>query len=325
MNQTSVMIIIPNFNGQKLLAQYLPSVVRAAQPVGAKVIVADDASTDDSVAWLQTHAPEVLVLTAEKNRGFLLNCNRAVQEVPCDIVILLNNDMEVEEDFIAPLLKPFQNLDEVFAVSPSIRNRGRGDRDEAVNYFYFRHGLLQCSYPCLAEEYPPPPAGPIGYACGGAAAIDRKKFLELGGFDPLYAPGYWEDVDLSYRAWKRGWMVWHEPKSIVYHQHRATMGTLYSPSELDSMLTARQLWFNWKNLQDREMIIFHVLLVLPYHGYRYARDRRWSILKGLLTALARFPKCLRSRKQTQLKLSDREVIFRAKPCELTSFKAIAWY
>ena len=313
MTRPAAIILIPNYNGQKLLARYLPSVVRAARRAKAEVIVADDASSDDSVAWLKTHVPEVAVLVSGKNLGFAENCNRAIQAMNSDFVILLNSDVEVEENFIGPLLKHFESSSGLFAVSPHFYNQALGGRDEAVTYFHFKRGLIHVAWPCLAGADPPEQAAPVGYACGGAAAYDRRKFLELGGFDSLFAPYYWEDSDLSYRAWKRGWRVVFEPQSRVFHQHQGTISRLASDRRIRQIILERQLWFNWKNLTDPDLLFWNFILWPIRLLYYLVKPDRGPELRAMVTALARIGPCLRHRKQNLAQLTDREVLRRARP------------
>ncbi len=321
MTAAPVTIILPNFNGRRLLEVYLPSVLSAARMAGAEVIVADDASTDDSREWLSNHAPEATVLASEQNLGFARNCNRALAAASGAIAVLLNTDVEVDPEFIAPLLRHFENAADLFAVSPRILNQAKGGRDEAVNYFYFQRGLLHCHYPCLSGAAPPAQAVPIGYASGGAAAVDRAKFLELGGFDPLFEPFYWEDIDLCYRAWKRGWRVLWEPQSRVRHQQQGTISRLASAPELRRIKAERQIWFNWKNLADPGLLLQHLAL-WPARLLFYAlkQDRRPELM-AMLKAPARLGACLRSRRPNFARLTDREVLERSRPLLAPSAKA----
>jgi GT2 family glycosyltransferase len=311
MSDPTVSVVIPNWNGRKLLEAYLPSVLKAARRAGAGVIVADDASSDDSVSWLAEHAPGVEVLTSEINRGFLRNANRGVMSARSDVVILLNNDVETEEDFIAPLLRHFER-DDVFGVSPAILSLTHEGADEGVNHFTFEHGLILSKFLCLQGMAPPTAPAPIGYVCGAAAAYDRKKFLELGGFDVLFSPNYFEDADLGYSAWKRGWRVVYEPASIVRHQHSATMKQCYGPSRLRRLFAERMFWFNWKHLGDRDLLLYHALWLLRL-PVSHIRHGRWPELAGYFLAPRRLIKALRSRRQSAAVRTDAEVMRLSNP------------
>ena len=105
-------------------------------------------------------------------------------------------------------------------------------------------------------------AGNVFWAGGGACAIDRKKFLEIGGFDSLYHPFYVEDVDLSYQAWKRGWSSLFAPASRVLHKHRATTARKFGDLFVNNTTRRNHFLFVWKNLTDTGMLIEH-LVQLP--------------------------------------------------------------
>ena len=85
---------------------------------------------------------------------------------------------------------------------------------------------------------------PCFYGGGGSCAFDRAKFLELGGFDPLFAPFYLEDTDLGFMAWKRGWKVLYQPRSVVYHEHRGTIGRLFGEERIQAVLRKNYLLFS---------------------------------------------------------------------------------
>ena len=98
---------------------------------------------------------------------------------------------------------------------------------------------------------------PTFYAGGGSTAYDRNKLLELGGFDSLMEPFYLEDADISYMAWKRGWFVFYEPRSVVYHEHRGTIGKHFSETEIQKALQQNNLLFTWKNIHEWKRLAGH--------------------------------------------------------------------
>ncbi len=98
---------------------------------------------------------------------------------------------------------------------------------------------------------------PCFYGGGGSCAFDRRKFLELGGFDEILAPFYLEDTALGFQAWKRGWKVLYEPASIVYHEHRGTIGKCFSDSQIQAVLKKNYLLFCWKNIHEWRRLTAH--------------------------------------------------------------------
>jgi O-antigen biosynthesis protein len=242
-------IVIPNWNGRDLLEEYLPSVIAAAAGNPAnEIIVVDNGSTDGSADFLRERFPEVRLLALPRNLGFGGGSNAGFRAAHNDIVVLLNTDMRVERDFLAPLLDGFAD-ERVFAVSCQIflSDPARPREETGLTQARWREGALRVRhrlddsitglYPCF-------------YAGGGSSAFDRRKFLELGGFDPLLAPFYLEDTDLGYMAWKRGWKVLYQPRSVVYHEHRGTIGRNFSPEHIQAAYKKNFLLFAWKNIHE---------------------------------------------------------------------------
>ena len=98
---------------------------------------------------------------------------------------------------------------------------------------------------------------PCFYGGGGSCAFDRRKFLELGGFDPLYEPFYYEDTDLGFQAWKRSWKVFYQPRSVVYHEHRGTIGRRFSRERIERVLKKNCLLWSWKNIHEGSRLSGH--------------------------------------------------------------------
>lgn len=211
-----VSVVIANWNGRHLLEQSLPSVLAALRE-GDEVIIVDNGSQDDSVDFLLKHFPSVRLICLPKNYGFSIANNLGVLVAKNDIVVLLNNDMQPEADFLEPLLGHFDDP-KVFAVgckllhpdgSPDHANRTRLIVSGGFLSITSERDAKRLSQITQPEEQV--------YAQGGGAAFDRHKFLELGGFDPIFSPAYFEDVDLSLRALQKGWRIIYEPRSIVWH------------------------------------------------------------------------------------------------------------
>lgn len=245
----SASMVIPNWNGRDLLEKYLPSVITAMSGHSSnEIIVVDNGSGDGSAAFVREQFPEVRLIALPENLGFGGGSNAGFRAARNDIVILLNSDMRVEPDFLASLLAGFQT-DDVFAVSCQIFLSDPAKRREETGLTegWWENGRLHVSHrddPDVRELFP------CFYAGGGSSAFDRVKFLELGGFDELLAPFYLEDTDLGFLAWKRGWKVLYQPASIVFHEHRGTIGKKFSPQFIHSILKKNYLLFTWKNIHD---------------------------------------------------------------------------
>ena len=130
---------------------------------------------------------------------------------------------------------------------------------------------------------------PCFYGGGGSCAFDRAKFLELGGFDQLLAPFYLEDTDLGYLAWKRGWKVLYQPRSVVYHEHRGTIGKRFSEDRIQAVLKKNYLLFCWKNIHEWPRLASHFCLHLGGRGAQRDLRRRSRPRRISTAAVARLP------------------------------------
>jgi O-antigen biosynthesis protein len=177
-------------------------------------------------------------------------------------VLLLNNDVEIATDAIAPLAEHFSNAD-VFAVHCRVFQLETGRECGRGQLSGFSHGFLRVHQDYSAQEAPSARLGPLysSFASGGSSMFDRQKFLALGGFEPLLAPLYWEDVEISYRAWKRGYTILYEPRSVVHHRVSSTTRTM-TPGKLYRMQQRNRLIFHWIHLHDSSYMAQHAAWVL---------------------------------------------------------------
>jgi len=249
-------VVIPNWNGRDLLERYLPSVIAAlsGHPEN-EIIVVDNGSADGSADFVRRAFPGVKLLALDRNLGFGGGSNAGFRAAKNDIVVLLNSDMQVSPDFLPPLLEGFRDGG-VFAVSCQIffRDPAKLREETGLTQGWWQDGGLKVRHRAdsgLADLFP------CFYGGGGSCAFDRRKFLELGGFDELLAPFYLEDTDLGYMAWKRGWKVLYQPRSIVYHEHRGTIGKRYSEAQIQAVLKKNYLLFCWKNIHDWRRLAAH--------------------------------------------------------------------
>ncbi|HET8549795.1 MAG TPA: glycosyltransferase [Bryobacteraceae bacterium] len=242
-------IVIPNWNGRDLLATYLPALAEATRENPRnEIIVVDGASADGSAAFVRERFPEVHVVELANNEGFGGNSNAGLRAATNDIVVLLNSDMRVERGFLAPLLAGFTDP-QVFAVSCQIffSDPAKKREETGLTQGWWDRGALRVRH---REDDNVTRAFPCFYGGGGSCAFDRRKLLELGGFDSLLAPFYLEDTDLGYLAWKRGWKVLYEPASIVFHEHRGTIGKRFSQAYIERVLKKNFVLFSWKNIHE---------------------------------------------------------------------------
>jgi len=258
--QASAGILILNWDGEDLLREHLPSVLLAAAHSGLRVAVADNGSSDGSLALLAREFPGVTAIPLGRNHGFGAGYNRAMAHVPWEIVILLNNDMLVAEDFADHLLEPFARDDSVFGVSAQIFLQDPLQRREETGRTSarFRDGEVQYAhFPVESEDGPLP----VLWSGGGSAAISHAKFDALGGFEELYNPFYMEDVDLSFRAWQRGWPSLLAPRSVVTHRHRGST-TRLDRDYVDMIIARNRTLFVALNVTEKRRLIRHAARLL---------------------------------------------------------------
>jgi GT2 family glycosyltransferase len=274
----SVSVVIPSFNGKNLLKRYLPQVIRACPQ--AEVIVVDDASTDGSVEFLRQNFPRVKIIANQTNQRFALACNQGVKSARGKIVILLNNDVAPKRNFLKPLVKHFAD-NQVFAVGCLEMQTVKGKQDySGRSQCQFKRGFLVHSK--AKNQFRPTTC----WAAGGSMAVDRDKYLQLGGMDSLYQPAYWEDIDLSWRAKQQGWRVLFEPNSRVFHHHETTNLTVFGRRQMDLMASRNQILFVWKNIRGRRLI--EHFLWLPYHLFFTSIKTKGIFFLAFIQALSKW-------------------------------------
>ncbi|MFN7922349.1 MAG: glycosyltransferase [Bryobacteraceae bacterium] len=289
-------VVIPNWNGRDLLDKYLPSVVEAlAGNAENEIVVVDNGSTDGSAQFIRERFPQVNVVALPENLGFGGGSNAGFRAARNDVVVLLNSDMRVAPDFLAPLLAGFSD-ETVFAVSCQIffSDPQKPREETGLTQAWWKNGWLRVRHR-LDDKVDR--LFPCFYGGGGSCAFDRRKFLELGGFDELLKPFYLEDTDLGFGAWKRGWKVLYQPASHVWHEHRGTIGKKFSREFIDNVVRKNFVLFAWKNIHEPGRIFSHfvfawagALLSLPF-GNSLERPN----LSALGRAFLQLPGALRSR------------------------------
>ena len=285
----SFSIVIPAWRGREQLKKNLPAVLK----VGAnEVIVGDDASPENDAEFVKQHFPRVKVYRNEKNLGFGSNVNRGFEQTKGEIIILLNQDVSPSSDIIKYLKQDFKDP-LVFGVSLAEQKFGP------------TKGIFKNGYVGHQPVEPVPKhITPSFWVSGGSGAFRKAYWDELGGFDPIYDPGYWEDIDISYRAQKKGWKILWDPKAKVLHEREQS----FSGKHFNQMFKRRiqernHLLFNWKNLQDQKLTKQHIwaLLNRTFNNPGY--------LRILLMALLKLPMLLKSREKLNLSpISDRGLL-----------------
>ncbi|NEP31278.1 MULTISPECIES: glycosyltransferase [unclassified Moorena] len=238
----SACLAILNYNGIHHLEHLLPTVEEAIINYSGlcRAIVLDNCSTKGDVEWVRSHFPSIETISAPTN-DYLFSYNWLLPQLEEEIVVLLNNDLRLSPNFLSPLVQHFEH-DDVFAVSATSLDWEGKVYTCGPSRLTHRHGWYQWNYDPQRQEQ-----CHTFFASGGFSAVDRWKFLELGGFNKLFHPAYCEDLDLCFRAWRKGWRSIFEPDSVVFHREHGSWDaqTLYSPAPL---AFRGQLLFTWFSL-----------------------------------------------------------------------------
>ena len=254
MDKKSVSVVIPNFNGEWLLQKYLPPLYEALKSSSYisdyEIIIIDDASTDDSVDFLTSHYAKIILLQNNENSGFSKTTNRGIFAAKMDLALLLNTDMLLSNDFFDFLIPYFFANPTLFGISPDIKNEQGDAFLEMRKIPIMKHNYLHY------EDVMSTEAGYSFYLCGGCALIDRLKLIKLNGFNELYSPFYFEDTDLSVRAWLNGWTCMHTPEISVQHCHSVTIDRYFSEEYVKLIFTRNKLLFNYLYLNGFDRFRF---------------------------------------------------------------------
>jgi len=285
MHKKHVSAVIPTYNGLTLLKKNLPAVFKALNDQD-EVVIVDDASDDQTIAWvaekfttknwkmktksgivkvkigkqsLDGKEIRVVVVKNHKNLRFAKSCNKGVEVAKYDYILLLNNDVSPHANFLLPLLAHFDDP-QVFGVGCKEIEKNQGHITSGKNTLQFKRGMFIHS---RAKDFD---FGPTAWVSGGSGVFDRQKWSELNGFDPDFAPAYWEDIDLSYRARKRGWLVLFEPKAVVDHNHESTNINVFGSQQMYQMSWKNANLFTHKHANFGQKIIYQ--LFKPYWKWK---------------------------------------------------------
>lgn len=305
-----ISIVIPNYNGEKILGNNLPKVFASINNLKeeTEIIITDDSSTDNSLKIIKDFIEdykdsktEIKLIENSKNLGFASNVNKGVGESTGDILVLLNTDVIPNENFLAPILPHFKD-DAVFGVGcmdESIENRKTHLRGRGKGVWN-KGFLMHSAAPTEGKD--------TLWIAGGSGVFRKSIWDKLGGLDTLYNPFYWEDIDLSYRARKFGYSTLFENKSIVRHEHeKGAIKSKFKSEEVKKIAYRNQLIFSWKN---SDLTTFFIgVFWLPYHLLRAIASGDKALLLGFIEALRILPGIFQSRRNVRklFKLSDKEV------------------
>ena len=287
-----ISIIIPVYKNYEMFYQYLE--INKKYFEGCEVIVMNDYPLENISKPVQKIYPESIVINNKKNLGFAENVNRGVLKATRNYIFLMNSDVVLRDDSFLTALKHFKTDSKLFAVGfAQIEKEGK---IVGANRSYFENGLINHNQQSITNHQQ---LISNFWAEGGSSIFKKKLFIDLGLLDELFNPFYWEDIDLSYRAWKAGYKILYDLSIKVEHHHESTIGKYFDKSRILKTAFRNKLIFHWKNLTDQDFILKH-LFNIP----------RFIFIPGFFDALIRLPKILQARKKI-VKLfikSDKEIL-----------------
>ena len=264
MHTTQTAVVILNWNGKHMLERFLPSII-AHTPEDAEVIVADNASDDDSLDFLRTTYPGIRLIILDKNYGYAGGYNRALDQVDAEYYVLLNSDMQVTGEWLQPCIQMMEEDHQLAAVQPKIRSLEHPEYFEyagAAGGFLDHFGFPFCRGRVFQtvekDDGQYDDAVDVFWASGAAMFVRSTAFYKAGGFDARFF-AHMEEIDLCWRFHNLGYRVAYCPLSVVFHLGG---GSLPVSSPRKTYLNFRNsLWMLAKNLPRRK---FRALIPFRY-------------------------------------------------------------
>lgn len=302
-----IAIVILNWNGVKLLEQFLPSIIQYSSE--ATIYVADNASTDNSVSYLKQNFPTIKIIQNFGNYGYAKGYNEALVGVEEEIYALVNSDIEVTENWLQPILELFDKDKNVAIAQPKIvdfKDKTKLEYAGAAGGFIDKYGYPYCRgriFETLendTKQYED--TIEIFWATGACLFIRKEVFTELNGLDADFF-AHQEEIDLCWRAFNKGYIAKYCGKSTVYHVGGATLQT---GNPMKTFLNFRNsLWMLTKNLPKKQLlpVLFIRLCLDGIAGIKFLTEGKpkhlWAILKAHFYFYTNFAKNYRKRNNVQ--------------------------
>jgi GT2 family glycosyltransferase len=247
-----ISVVIPSRNGKDLLAAQLTGIVRELERFPAEIIVVDNGSDDGTAEWLRSVWPQVRVEISPTPLSFARGVNRGIACARFSHVCLLNNDMLLEPNFFAALVRAFEQVPDLFCATAQIFFPKGARREETGKAVYAQPTSadfpIRCNEPLPGEDLTY-----VLYGSGGCSLYDAAKLRALGSLDQAYEPAYVEDLDIGYRAWQRGWPSVYVAGAVLEHRHRATSSRYFTEEQLEEILEINYLKFVARAVGSREV------------------------------------------------------------------------
>lgn len=268
---TRVSIVILNWNGKAFLERFLPTLLEHSAMDGVEVVVADNGSSDESVAFLKASFPQVSLILLDQNYGFTGGYNRALEQLESEYYLLLNSDVEVTPGWLSPLLHFMEKHPGCAACSPKILDQQKRDHFEhagAAGGFIDRYGYPFCRGRIFdqveADQGQYEKATEVFWGSGACLMLRARTYHEAGGLDEQFF-AHMEEIDLCWRLKRMGHSIWYIPASTVYHVGGGTLDYTHP----------RKTYLNYRNN-----------LLLLYKNLPPGRRGRTILLRKLLDGVS---------------------------------------
>ncbi len=327
-----VSVAILNYNGLHFLKQFLPGLIRIL-PASSEVVIIDNASTDDSISWLKNEHSKVKLIPLDKNYGFAGGYNKGLEKLNTPYYLLLNSDVEVDVDFISPLLDKIKSQTNIAAVQPKILSQ---DQKDSFEYAGAAGGMIDyMGYPfcrgrifdhCEKDFGQYDDAIEVFWASGAAFLVKADLFKKFGGFDAAYF-AHMEEIDLCWRFKNAGYAIMVEPSSVVYHVGGGTL----------DYQNPRKTYLNFRNALHtiiKNQTSSKLLWILPTRlildglaGLRFlsrgAFSNLWSIIKAHWSTFFSIGSLIKSRKKIKAIRIENQISTEANEAGVFK-KSIIW-
>ena len=280
-------IVLLNYNGVELLQNYLPQLIKHQH--GYPIYMIDNGSTDTSINWVNKHHPEIECISLDKNYGFAAGYNLGLKKIKAEILILLNTDVWVTNNWITPVLEHFQNHQKTAIAQPHLLDFKKKDYFEyagAAGGFIDQYGYPYCRGRIFdvieKDDGQYDQEAKIFWASGACFFIRKRVFDQLNGFDPDFF-AHQEEIDLCWRARQKGYNVYAIGSSKVFHLGGGTL----KPSPKKVFLNHRNsLYMLLKNLPSGQLfkVLFIRLLLDGLAGIKYFLEGQWKNTLAILKA-----------------------------------------
>lgn len=307
-------IVILNWNGRALLERFVPSVIENSAGL-ADIIIVDNASTDDSIAYCKAHFPDIRRIENEVNGGYAKGYNDALSQIDADLWVLLNSDVQTPSGWLQPMIALFQKDPNLGAAQPKILNLNKkthfeyagaaGGFVDALGYPYCRGRIFEH---CEEDHGQYNDTLEVEWASGACLFVRASIFKDVGGFDEDYF-AHQEEIDLCGRIKNKNYKVMACGDSAIYHLGGATL----------SSKNPRKTFYNFRNslytiVKNEQDVFVKVVLRLLFDGIAGVRfifkgniSHCWAIIKAHFSLYYHLPTMLKKRKTQSIKKADKRL------------------